>query len=221
MKKSIVLALLLTVSIAAIKAQQNLPFYNEVQGLKKKDSIKFPAPNQILMIGSSSFTKWTDVQEYFPSYPMLNRAFGGSRLTDLIYYRYDILYPYQPKQILIYCGENDFAASDTVRVPTVVNRFKTLFELLRAKYSNIQVTYVSMKPSPSRLKLLSKYKEANAIIKDYLAGKPKTAFIDVYSKMLNPDGSVMSDIFVEDNLHMNAKGYAIWKKTILPYLLKK
>jgi lysophospholipase L1-like esterase len=221
MKKSIFLALLFTAFFSAIKAQQNLPYWNEVQGLKKKDSIKFPAPNQILMIGSSSFTKWTDVQDYFSSYPMLNRAFGGSSLPDLIRYRYDILYPYQPKQILIYCGENDFAANDTVSVPTVVNRFKTLFELLRARYSTIPVAYVSMKPSPSRLRLLPKYIEANAIIKDFLAGKPKTVFIDVYSKMLNADGSVMADIFVEDNLHMNAKGYAIWKKVLLPYLVKK
>jgi lysophospholipase L1-like esterase len=38
--------------------------------------------------------------------------------------------------------------------------------------------------------------------------------------MLKADGTPMTDIFLEDNLHMNAKGYAIWQKIIEPYLLK-
>jgi lysophospholipase L1-like esterase len=120
----------------------------------------------------------------------------------------------------MYCGENDFAASDTVSVQTVVSRFQLLFELIRFKYRNTPIAYVSMKPSPSRVHLMPKYVEANNIIKKYLATKKKTAFIDVYSKMLNADGSPMASLFVSDSLHMNAKGYAIWKRIMEPYLLK-
>ena len=214
--------LLLCISFSTFnsRAQQNLPYWNEVQAFKKQDSTNFPAANQILFIGSSSFTMWKDVQQYFPSYPILNRAFGGSSLPDLIRYRYDILYPYQPKQILIYCGENDFAASDTVSVQTVVFRFKVLFELLRAKYKRTPVAYVSMKPSPSRAHLMPKFTAANALIREYLASKNKTAYIDVYSAMLNKDGTPMEDIFLKDKLHMNAKGYAIWKQIIKKVLIK-
>ncbi len=201
-------------------AQEKLPYWKEVQALKAADSAKFPAANQILFIGSSSFTLWKDVQEYFPSKPILNRAFGGSTLVDLIRYRYDVIYPYQPKQIVMYCGENDFASSDTVTVAMVVQRFETMFTLIRAKYKNVPFAYVSMKPSPSRARLMPKYKEANSQIKIYLSKQTKTAFIDVYHAMLMADGSSMPDIFKEDNLHMNAKGYAIWKKIIAPYLLK-
>jgi len=215
--KVIFVFLLLTVSV---KAQEKLPFWKEIQALKQIDSAKFPAANQILLIGSSSFTLWKDVQEYFPSKPILNRAFGGSTLVDLIRYRYEVIYPYQPKQILMYCGENDFASSDTVTVEMVVQRFETLFKLIRAKYKTVPFAYVSMKPSPSRAHLLTKYVEANQQIKEYLSKQAKTAFIDVYHPMLQSDGQVMTDIFKEDNLHMNAKGYAIWKKIIAPYLMK-
>jgi lysophospholipase L1-like esterase len=45
-------------------------------------------------------------------------------------------------------------------------------------------------------------------------------FIDVYHSMLDKNGTPLPDIFREDNLHMNAKGYEIWKKLITPYLLK-
>ena len=102
MKKMIALAFVISLALSSATAQEPLRFWNEVQALKNQDSLHFPAAGQILFIGSSSFTKWTDVQEYFPSYKILNRAFGGSTLLDLITYRYEILYPYQPKQILIY-----------------------------------------------------------------------------------------------------------------------
>lgn len=201
-------------------AQEKLPYWEEVQSFKTADSLQFPSPNTILFIGSSSFTNWKDIQQYFPSYPVLNRAFGGSQLVDLIRYRYDVIFPYQPKQIIMYCGENDFAASDTVTVETVVERFITLFTLIRARYPKIPFAYVSMKPSPSREHLMDKFSEANTKIKSLLLKKKKTKFIDVYHSMLNSDGIPMEDIFIEDKLHMNAKGYAIWQKLIAPHLLK-
>ena len=204
-----------------VQAQDTLaPFWKEIKAFKQQDSTQFPASNQILLIGSSSFTLWKDVQTYFPNYPILNRAFGGSTLVDLIRYRYDVIYPYQPKQILIYCGENDFASSDTVTVDMMVERFQTFFKLIRAKYKTVPIVYVSMKPSPSRLQRLPKYVEGNKRIKNWLATKPKTTFVNVYDAMLTKDGVPMPDIFKEDNLHMNAKGYAIWKKILKPVLLK-
>jgi len=42
--------------------------------------------------------------------------------------------------------------------------------------------------------------------------------VNVWSPAIDSSGEVMKDIFLEDNLHMNAKGYAIWKKAIEPFL---
>src|SRR5829696_3884450 len=78
-------------------------FWNDIQRFKSQDSNYVPAKNAILFVGSSSFTKWTDVQDYFPGYKIINRGFGGSSLPDLIRYADDIIFPYQPKQIVIYC----------------------------------------------------------------------------------------------------------------------
>jgi lysophospholipase L1-like esterase len=38
--------------------------------------------------------------------------------------------------------------------------------------------------------------------------------------MLTSNGKPMQELFVEDSLHMNAKGYAIWQKLIQPALIK-
>ncbi len=194
------------------------PFWNEIQHFKKMDSTLMPPKGKILMIGSSSFTNWKDVGVYFQGYPMINRGFGGSSLPDLIRYYDDIVTPYKPRQILIYCGENDLGP--TVTADTVVERFKALFHIIRKQDKKVKITYISMKPSPSRASLRDKMMEGNDKIKNWLQTKKHTSFVDVFDKMLLPDGKPMSEIFLKDSLHMNVKGYVIWQKEIAPHLLK-
>ncbi|MEO5891069.1 MAG: GDSL-type esterase/lipase family protein [Ferruginibacter sp.] len=220
MIRKIITSVLIILSVNFLWAQDSVaPFYNDIQHFKKQDSSSFPPTKAILFIGSSSFTKWVDVKDYFPGHTIVNRGFGGSSLPDVTRYVKDIVFPYKPGQVVIYCGENDIAGADSITAKIVFNRFKQLFQLIRSKMPKVPIAYVSMKPSPSREKFWPKMIAGNSLIKNYLKTKPKTAFIDVYHKMLNKDGTVMKDIFIEDNLHMNAKGYAIWKKVIEPYLL--
>ena len=196
------------------------PFSEEIKAFKKQDSIHFPAKHSILFTGSSSFRMWKDIGDYFPGYTIINRGFGGSSLPDMIRYENDIIFPYYPIQIVIYCGDNDLVASDTVTGQMVFERFKLLFSDIRTKFRKIPVAFVSIKPSPSRQRLMPKMEEANRLIENFLKKKRKTAYIDVYHKMLKADGTPMDDIFIQDKLHMNAKGYAIWQKAIAPWLLK-
>ena len=196
------------------------PFWDDIQAFKKADSIKRPPKNAILFIGSSSFNFWKSVQQDFPGYRIINRGFGGSSLPDVIRYQDDVIFPYKPKQVVIYCGENDLAAADTVSADLVASRFKQLFTSIRKKLPKASVVFVSIKPSPSRQHLMPKMVEANMKIKSFLQQQRKTAFIDVYHKMLNEDGTPNRELFVDDNLHMNAKGYTIWQQSIKPYLLK-
>ena len=60
--------------------------------------------------------------------------------------------------------------------------------------------------------------EANRRIETITKSDPKLAFINVFSAMLGTDGLPKPDIFVEDKLHMNEKGYAIWKEVVGPFL---
>ena len=99
-------------------------------------------------------------------------------------------------------------------------RFKLLFSIIRKTLPGVPVAYVSIKPSPSRWNIHGRMEEANKAIEAFLKTQRATSFIDVYHKMLDKDGEPIKDIFLEDKLHMNAKGYAIWKKVIQPYLLK-
>ena len=196
------------------------PFAEEIANFKKNDSISFPAKNTILFVGSSSFRKWVNVQQAFPQYPIINRGFGGSTIPDVIHYANDIIFPYQAKQIVIYCGENDIASSDTITAGTMLKRFQQLYFLIRSKQKSVEIDFVSIKPSPSRIKFRPVMEESNRLIKAFISTQQHAKFINVFNGMLNKDGSIIQEIFTEDNLHMNNKGYAIWTKIIEPYLLK-
>jgi len=195
------------------------PFMSEIKAFRKIDSIAQPSKNAILMIGSSSFTKWKDVHEYFPEHTLLNRGFGGSSLTDVIYYANDVVFKYQPKQILIYCGENDIAGSSLVTADTVFERFKILYGIIRSKFKKVPIAYISMKPSPSREKYLVTMQKANEQIKSFIDKQKRAAYIDVYHSMFDADGNILTHIFLSDKLHMNAAGYKIWQGIIGPYLV--
>jgi len=212
----------LVASMLLLAALQGVaqPFMDEIKQFKKEDSIQFPPKEAIVFVGSSSFRKWTDVQSYFPGYPIINRGFGGSTLPDVIRYARDIIFPYHPKQVVIYCGDNDLVSSDTVNGETVFARFKILFGMIRKNLPAADIVFVSLKPSPSRLRTMKNEEIANDKIKDYISKQQHASFVDVYHKMLNPDGKPIPAIFEADSLHMNSGGYKIWQKEIQPHLKK-
>ena len=219
--KNVKLVLLFLLCANLLHAQQQKPpFWDDIRAFKKEDSVHHPAKNAILFIGSSSFTKWTDVADYFPGHKIINRGFGGSTLLDQIRYVNDDVFPYHPSQIVVYCGENDLASSDKVTGQVVYERFVHLFQLIRKKLPIVPIVFISLKPSPSRWQLREKMITANNKIKTFLATKDKTAFVDVYHKMLNEEGLPRKEIYLDDSLHMNAKGYTIWQKELKPHLLK-
>jgi len=199
-------------------AQDKPAFWNDIQRFKQMDSLRMPAKNGIVFVGSSSFTKWTALEKVYKKYHAINRGFGGSTLAQANHYVADLVYPYQPRQVVIYSGENDIAMDHTSALETL-NRFATFFTSIRNKYPKTAVLYVSMKLSPSRTENAETVLKANALIKEYLSTYTNTQFVDVNSKMLR-NGQLRPELFLEDMLHMNQAGYDIWIKEITPYLLK-
>lgn len=216
--KKIFSVVLLMLFALALSQEKKPMFWQDIQEFKKKDQQTPPQKDAILLIGSSSFTKWQDVSDYFPGKTIINRGFGGSRLIDLNYFSEDLLSPYQPKQIIVYCGENDFADDKNLKADVVVERFKTFYQKIRSKFPNIEVDYISIKYSPSREHLWPQMKEANKKIKKFMKKEKKAEFIDITKVMNDSKGNIRKDIFVEDMLHMTPEGYRLWTSVMNPYM---
>lgn len=211
MKRQLFTLLILFISFNVIAQQK--PFWNEIKAFKIQDSIQQPKDGMLLFIGSSSFRLWKTVKEDFHNENIVNHAFGGATLEDLIFWQNEVVLKYKPKKIFIYCGENDVASSANVTPELVFNRYKTLHNTLRKQFPQTPIVFVSIKPSILRWAMKDRMMTANTLISNYLKSDKYSVFINIWDKMLE-NGQPMKDIFIEDNLHMNAKGYAIWTKAL-------
>jgi lysophospholipase L1-like esterase len=175
------------------------------------------APGGVLFVGSSSIRFWTDVDAEFANLPVvINRGFGGSQLSDCVRHLSRLVLAYRPRTVLVYAGDNDLAAGVAPR--DVLRRFVAFVGGVHEALPWTRIVYISIKPSPSRANLMPQIREANALIRDYASHADDVEFADVFTPMLDPAGHPRPELFRKDELHLNARGYALWKQVIAPHV---
>lgn len=194
------------------------PYFKEIQAFRTQDQKSPPKAGQILFIGSSTFTNWKDVNEYFPGKGIINRAFGGSTLLDLIRYERELFTPYNPRQVVIYCGENDLSGNPKLGSWDLYQRFQKFYSLLRNRLPKTPVLYVGIKPSWSRWHMRAKNLAFNQWMKEFADNEQNFDYVDMWNEMLDESGTPNQSIFVKDELHMNAAGYKLWVPILGPKL---
>ena len=191
-------------------------YENEIRVFEMSDATNKPPENGILFIGSSSIRLWKDLKSDFPDLPVINRGFGGSQIIDSVYFAERIVFPYKPRMIIMYAGGNDINVGKSAE--EVFNDFKMFITKVHNKLPSTRIGYIAISPNLARWKQVDKVKEANRLIREYTLRDPRLFFIDTFTYMIGEDGLPKPDIFVNDGLHMNRKGYDIWKVVIKPYL---
>ncbi len=187
-----------------------------IRAFETADTAAPPATGGIVFVGSSSIRLWTSLSTDFPGMPVLNRGFGGSQLRDVTAFVGRIVTPYQPRQVVVYCGGNDISAGRAA--PEVLADYQALVQAIRSATPAARIAYISIAPNLARWSQIASVIAANRLIKEWTAADPRSSYIDVFTAMLGPDGQPKPDIFVADRLHMNPKGYAIWRAIVGPHL---
>ena len=206
---------LLMVPLMAIGQTDN-PFENEVKAIQhKNDSLWDSSRPTIVFTGSSSIRFWKDVQERFPEYQVLNTGFGGSQFSDLELYLDELILNYNPVKVFIYEGDNDIFAKKRPR--KIVKRAEYILSVLQQRNPNMEIVLISAKPSIARWNYRGRYRRLNRKLDKLAAKNEKIDFVDVWYPMLD-NRKVKQDIFIEDGLHMNDKGYDIWYDVIKNYM---
>ena len=159
---------------------------------------------------------WKTLADDFKGYPVLNRGFGGSQITDSTAFADRIITPYEPSLIFLYAGDNDVAAGHSA--DQILRDFKEFTAAVRAKLPNTPMAFIAIKPSPARWEHIDTIKGANRLISEYVKSDKRLTYVDIFSKMLDQDGKPREELFIADKLHMNAQGYAIWTEAIKAHL---
>lgn len=188
----------------------------EIREFETRDRERRPPKGAVLFVGSSSIRLWPALEEDFPGIPLVNRGFGGSGICDVLAYVDRIVMPYAPRRIVFYAGDNDLARRRTPAM--VLDDYRQFCERVHAHLPDTPIAFISIKPSPSRQHLTALIRDTNALVKDFSAQDERRVYVDVFTAMLGDDGTPRSDLFVEDGLHMNARGYALWRAAVMPFV---
>ena len=164
--------------LLSTQAQQR--FEPEIRAFERQDSLNKTAPGQILLYGSSSMRLWNTYAEDLAGYSVVNRGFGGSEMSDAIYFFDRVVLPLRPSMILLYEGDNDI--SNGKKTPKQIARdFKTFMALVEEKLPDTKVAVYALRPSVAREKTMPQQRKVNAAFKKYCRKHPKKAFyIDIY-----------------------------------------
>ena len=191
-------------------------FENEIAAFERVALTNPPPQHAILFLGSSSIRKWTTLAQDFPTHTVVNRGFGGSQIADSIFFFDRVVLPLHPKAIIFYAGSNDLAAGK--KPARVAADFQALADKVSSELPGTKLAFISINASPSRWKQRDQVGEANRLISDIIAKHKQMLFIDNFASVLDAKGQPRPELYQADRLHLNAKGYAIWKDSLTPYL---
>lgn len=191
-------------------------FEKDIFAYEQADQSNPPAPGGILFTGASGIRRWATLAEDFAGLPVLNRGFGGSQLSDSIHYLDRITLRYRPRIIVIQAGGNDLNSGKTPE--PVFADFRTYVEKTRAALPDVKIVYLNIGPSPKRWAQREQQQRANQLVHDYITAGKNLVYVDLWPDSLGADGLPKPELYVEDQLHSTAAGYALRTKLLKPHL---
>ena len=190
----------------------------EISAFEQMDGTNPPPKGGLLFTGSSTIRLWKTLALDFPGQNVINRGFGGSQIVDATHFADRVIFPYEPRMVLLRAGGNDLWAGKSP--DQVFEDFKAFVATVRSKLPKTTIVFISLSPSIARWQQADKEKAVNAKIEGFIRKTPNTRFLDTWSIPLGSDGQPREDLFLPDKLHFNAEGYKLLVERVRPYLAK-
>ena len=182
--------------------------------------MKIIPEDAILFAGSSSIRLWSTLAKDMAPYPVIQRGYGGAKLSDFAVYASRIIDPHPCKGIVIFVA-NDITGSDKDKSPQeVAQLFRNILKTIRKTHPETPVFWIAITPTASRWKVWPEIQKANKLIKDICDSKKNTYFIRTDFAFLNENGMPKDELFRSDKLHLTEKGYEVWTEIIKKELNK-
>ncbi|MGI9252026.1 MAG: GDSL-type esterase/lipase family protein [Pseudohongiellaceae bacterium] len=215
----VVLPLLLLTTEVTAQANLDPTRWNDAMAaFAEKDKLNPPPQGAILLTGSSSIARWNDeAAAALAPLTVIPRGFGGSVMGDVLHHLDTVALQYRPRAILIYEGDNDTARG--VPVATVLDQFRQIVDKIHETLPDTRIYVMAVKPSVSRVEVWPLAQQVNAGLSAIAERDPQVYFVDSATPFLQANGKVMTDIFVDDNLHLNTMGNLIWGSIIRASLM--
>ena len=213
------MALFAAASFLSLRAEdkpKEHKFEKDILAFEALDKKNPPPEGAIVLAGASMFTRWKSVAQDLPGYTIVNRGFGGSQMSDLLYYADRIVIPYKPKMVVTLEGGNDLHAGKTPE--QILADYKAFVAKVRAKLPNVRIVISSLAPCSNRWADADKQRQTNVLLKQLVASETNLDYIDLFDAYLGTDGKPRDELFGPDKQHNNAEGYKVRAELMKPHL---
>ncbi|MFY0627725.1 MAG: hypothetical protein JXR07_15615 [Reichenbachiella sp.] len=194
-------------------------FEDEITTFEKLDKVNVPEQGRLLFLGSSSIRMWVTAEKLYKKYGAINRGFGGSHTSDVLYYFDRLVTPYNPSKIIFYEGDNDISHGKSTE--RILDDYRKFLKLVGNMNPKTRVVFIPAKPSPSRWHLKEQYDDFNLSLLALAEASDQWEYLDLWSPLLNPKGKPNGSLYIGDSLHLSTKGYEVWDKVMSDYLNKE
>jgi hypothetical protein len=186
----------------------------DIRKFEHLDSVETYPANAVLFAGSSSIRLWSTLASDMAPYPVIQRGYGGARLSDFSIFTARIIFPHPCSAIVLFVA-NDITGSETDKTPEEVrDLFLKVLNTIREKFPDTPVFWIAITPTSLRWKAWPQIEKANKLIQKACKKNKNTHFISTTSVFLNSSGLPKDELFRPDHLHLNEEGYKVWTGVI-------
>jgi lysophospholipase L1-like esterase len=174
----------------------------------------------VVFLGDSITEGWRTLAQDFPKLKVANRGIGGDITSGVLYrLKADVL-SLDPGAIVLLIGTND--VGDGAGGEDVAENIRLILSAIKALKPNLKVIVCKVMPrgDGNGAAFVEKIQRANSLVEQYVKGEPNFAICDTWGIYADEKGNPNAEDFNPDHLHLNAAGYAVWKKALDPVMAK-
>ena len=172
------------------------------------------SPEAILFLGSSSIRRWSTIATDMAPFQTIRRGYGGAKFTDMAVFAERLITPHRFRGIVMFVG-NGVVGKPEDHSPELIEQLaRHIVKVGHVHAPGTPFFLIEITPCQKRFEAWPKIRAVNAKLREVALSTPDTYFIPTASHYLNADGTPRGELFVEDQLHLNADGYRLWSSLI-------
>ena len=180
-----------------------------------------PRHGGIVFVGSSIFQFWTHLAEQMAPLPVLNRAIAGTATQDWLDRIGQLVFPFEPRIVVYYCGSNDISAGEDAG--PILERTKRFIDILHRKSPDTFFYYASIHKAPEKRARWDVVDAVNREMERYSRQTPNAGYIDLNPVLFDSRNQLRLNLFLPDGLHFRpeSSAYREFSQIVKPILTEK
>ncbi|CAM3100187.1 GDSL-type esterase/lipase family protein [Rariglobus hedericola] len=170
----------------------------------------------VVFVGDSLIGGWKDIGAAFPGLKIIKRGVGGDTSRGTLFRFQEDVVDLNPRAIVFCVGTNDLSAHG--RPEDVISNLGTMVDIARRANPALPIIICTIPPRnvPKAPVQPGALPRLNALLKQFAAGKPAVAVVDLFPAFATPAGEPDPAYIKEDGIHFAAPAYEKWAALLRP-----